>query len=79
MTFLEKNEKWIPCVDFHFTFPLASVPLQGTMLLAHKEVAQLLVGGKIQFQNYSHSHSQHEQIFERWAETERGGRMLKSD
>lgn len=68
------NGKRIPWVDFHFTFPLASVPLQGTMLLAHKEVARLLVGGKTEVlkQLLLITHSEHEnKFFKSWAKTDR--------
>lgn len=41
--FLEKTG------DFYFTFSLACVPPQGTLLLAHKEAAQFLAAGRSLF------------------------------
>lgn len=35
--------------DFYFTFSLACVPPQGTLLLAHKEAAQFLAAGRSRF------------------------------
>lgn len=45
MTFLKKK---ILCSLRLYFLSLASVPLQGLMLLAHKEVVQPLVGDKTQ-------------------------------
>lgn len=57
MTFLRNGS---PVLTSTLLLPPAPVPLQGTVLLAHKEVARLLVGGKTPSSKTAHSLSQRE-------------------
>lgn len=69
MTFLRNGS---PVSTSTLLLPPAPVPLQGTVLLAHKEVARLLVGGKNPSSKTAHSLSQRENksLKKRWIETD---------
>lgn len=75
MTFLRNGS---PVSTSTLLLPPAPVPLQGTVLLAHKEVARLLVGGKTPSSKTAHSLSQREnKSLKKKVDRDRWGRMFK--